>query len=317
METSVRLLRLLSILQTGRDWTAEELADRLGVTTRTVRNDVGRLRNLGYRIESMRGPGGGYWLGRGVTTPPLLLDDDEAVAITLALRTGARTSVTGMEEAGVRALVKLQQMLPSRLQSRLAALEAYVEPVSRPGPAVAIDLLVQIAIACRNRETLRFQYQRHDETAGRRLVEPHRLVNDGRRWYLLGWDLDREDWRSFRVDRVSESRIRPGPRFPIREVPDPAHRVARGAATAMWHYRARVIAHAPAEELIARLPTAVQVEPVDEQSCRLHVGSSSPEMLAAYLGLLGVDFTVEDSVHHPELITALGVLADRLRRAGR
>jgi predicted DNA-binding transcriptional regulator YafY len=315
LETSARLLRLLSILQTGRDWGAEELADRLGVTTRTVRNDISRLRDLGYRVDSMRGRGGGYWLSPGTTTPPLLLDDDEAVAIALALRTAAGGTVRGMEETSMQALAKLQQMLPARLQHRVDALDHQVEPVPGRGPQVDMDLLVLIATAGRNRQMLRFDYRTHADATGQRLVEPHRLVNDGRRWYLYGWDSEREDWRTFRIDRISEARARPGPRFPVRDLGDAAERVARGTATAMWHYRARIIAHAPAETMLRRLPTAIQIDPIDEATCRLHVGSSSPQTLAEYIALLGVDFSIEDPDQHPELRVEIRSLSERFRRA--
>jgi predicted DNA-binding transcriptional regulator YafY len=315
LETSARLLHLLSILQTGRDWGAEELADRLEVTTRTVRKDMSRLRDLGYQVDSMRGRGGGYWLSPGTTTPPLLLDDDEAVAIALALRIASGGTVRGMEDTSMQALAKLQQMLPARIQQRVEALDHQLEPVPGRGPHVDMDLLVLIATAGRNRQMLGFDYRTHDDTASRRLVEPHRLVNDGRRWYLFGWDTEREDWRTFRIDRVTEAKVRPGPKFPIRDVDDAADRVARGTATAMWHYRARVIAHAPAETMVRRLPPAIQIEPIDDVTCRLHVGSSSPGSLAEYIALLGVDFSIEDPDQHPELMVEIRSLSERFGRA--
>jgi predicted DNA-binding transcriptional regulator YafY len=311
-DTPARLLALLSILQTGRDLTGDELAIRLGVTTRTVRNDMDRLRNLGYRVDSMRGPGGGYWLGPGANIPPLLLDDDETVAITLALRLAAGGSVQGFEEISVQALVKIQQMLPDRLQQRVTSLEGSVEPIPGRGPTVDMDLLLIIATACSNRQLLRFEYRRHDGTSGLRQVEPHRLVNDGHRWYLFAWDAEKQDWRTFRVDRISDARPRPAPKFPLRALPDVAARVSIGAATAMWDYRARVIAHAPAETLVARLPPAVQVDAIDETSCRLHVGSSNAATLARYLALLGVGFSVEEPETHPDLVEALRELSGLL-----
>jgi predicted DNA-binding transcriptional regulator YafY len=311
-DTSARLLALLSILQTGRDWTGEDLAIRLGVTTRTVRNDMDRLRNLGYRVDSMRGPGGGYWLGPGANTPPLLLDDEETVAIALALRLAAGGSVQGIEEISMQALVKIQQMLPDRLQQRVTSLEGSVEPIRGGGPTVEMDLLLIIAAACSNHQMLRFEYRRHDGVTDIRQVEPHRLLNDGRRWYLFAWDTGKEDWRTFRVDRISDARPRPAPKFSPRAVPDLAARVSIGAATAMWTYRARVVAHAPAETVVGRLPQAVQVEAIDETSCRLHVGSSTAATLARYLALLGVGFTVEEPESHPDLVEALRQLSSLL-----
>jgi len=190
-----------------------------------------------------------------------------------------------------------------------------VEPIPGRGPSVDMDLLLLLATACSNRQVLRFEYRRHDAEVGRRQVEPHRLVNDGHRWYLFAWETSKEDWRTFRVDRISGARPRPAPKFPIRSIPDVVDRVSIGAATAMWHYRARVIARAPAETLIARLPAAVQVEAIDETSCRLHVGSSSAATLAQYLALLGTEFTVEDAEAHAELIEAIRKLSDVLLAA--
>lgn len=315
LETSARLLRLLSILQTGQDWTAVELANRLGVTTRTVRNDIGRLRELGYHIDSMRGPGGGYWLGRGTTIPPLLLDDEEAVAVAFALRTASGTTVGGIEEPGMRALVKLQQMLPARLQRRVGALEDSVETVPPRTIEVEIDLLMLIATTCRDRQELRFHYTRYDGESTQRQIEPHRVVHTRGHWYLLGWDTERRDWRTFRIDRISDARIRPGPGFRPRKITNAAERVSVGAASALWRYRATVIARAPAETLLRRLPPAVQVEPIDELTCRLHVGSSDPGTLAGYLALLGVDFTLETPESHPELVDQLHSMSERYRRA--
>ncbi|MGH8953302.1 MAG: helix-turn-helix transcriptional regulator [Acidimicrobiia bacterium] len=315
LETSARLLRLLSMLQTSRDWRADELAEQLGVTTRTVRNDISRLRKLGYRIDSMKGPGGGYWLAPGNSIPPLLLDDDEAVAIMIALRTASSGTVRGVEDAGARAVAKLQQMLPARVQERVAALQGMVETVPAKGPGVDMDLLLLISTASRRRQQLRFDYRRHGGRSDQRRAEPHRLVSDGGRWYLLGWDIERNDWRTYRVDRIDNARIWPGAKFPIRRVDDAAARVASGVATAMWNYRAAVVTDAPAEALLERLPSAVQVEIIDENTCRLHVGSSSPEMLARYLSLIGVDVTVEDPDTHPELLRELRHLSERLLRA--
>jgi predicted DNA-binding transcriptional regulator YafY len=222
LETSARLLRLLSLLQTPRDWTGTELAGRLGVTTRTVRNDVGRLRELGYPVHATRGAVGGYRLGAGAALPPLLLDDEEAVAVAVGLRTATIGSIEGIEESALRALAKLEQVLPVRLRRRINTLQSYTIPVppsgNRPVPSVSADVLTAITAACRDRERLRFDYRSHDGTASRRDVEPYRLVNWGRRWYLVAWDTQRGDWRTYRVDRV-EPRIPTGPRFAPRELP--------------------------------------------------------------------------------------------------
>ena len=313
LETSARLLRLLSLLQGRRDWSGAELADRLGVTTRTVRNDVDRLRRLGYPVDATPGVAGGYRLGAGAALPPLLLDDDEAVAIAVGLRTAAAGSVAGIEETSVRALTKLEQILPSRLRHRVSALHAYTVPTPGTGPQVDPDVLVLIAGACRDNERMRFDYLDHDGAATTRLVEPHRLVAAGRRWYLVAWDVDRDAWRTFRVDRV-EPRANLGPRFTPRPLPDGdiARYVARGAGSAMWRHRAEVILHAPAEAVAGRLPPAVDLEPIDDHTCRLHAGSDTWHLLAVHLGMLDVDFEVHDP---PELVAHVESLASRYTRA--
>jgi len=313
-ETSARLLRLLSLLQARRDWTGTELAGRLGVTTRTVRKDVERLRGLGYPVDARRGVAGGYRLGTEGALPPLLLDDEEAVAIAVGLRTAAGGSIAGIEETSVRALAKLQQVLPSRLRHRISAFQASTLPAPSPGPRVDPDVLTLIAGACRDHERLRFDYRAHSGAATRRSVEPYRLVNDRRRWYLVSWDLDRDDWRTFRVDRI-EPRTPTGPRFTPRALPPDREivaQVARGAGEATWRYRARVIVHAPAAHVRDRLPIPVDVEPLTEDRCAFEPGSDHPEMLALYLGLLGADFTVVES---PELVEALRTLVLRYQRA--
>ena len=217
LDTSARLLRLLSLLQSRPDWTGPELAERLGVTTRTIRNDIGRLRELDYPVDARAGVAGGYRLGRGASLPPLLLDDEEAVAVAVGLRTAAGSAVSGIEDASVRALMKLQQVLPSRLRHRTRAFEAAVQaPV--PGPLVDAEVLTLLASACRDREVVRFDYRAHDGRSARRRTEPYRLVSHHRRWYLVAWDLDRDDWRTFRLDRVTP-RTPTGPRFAPRPIP--------------------------------------------------------------------------------------------------
>lgn len=313
--SSARLLRLLSLLQGRRHWSGAELAERLGVTPRTVRQDVERLRGLGYPVDSQPGVGGGYRLGVGKALPPLLLDDDEAVAVAVGLRTAASGSIAGIEEISVRALVKLQQLLPSRLRRRVEAVQAFTVPLPAiGGPQVDPDALFLIASACRDREQLRFDYRTHSRAVGRRSVEPYRLVSDRRRWYLLAWDLDRDGWRTFRVDRM-ELRTPSGPRFTPRALPpDPeiAERVARGIGEATWRYRARVIVHAPADYVRGRLPISVDVEPLAEDRCAFEPGSDHPGTLALWLGFLEADFTVVDA---PELVAALRAVAARYQRA--
>jgi predicted DNA-binding transcriptional regulator YafY len=314
VDPSARLLRLLSLLQSQRDWTSTELAGRLHVTARTIRHDVARLRDLGYPVDARPGVAGGYRLGRGAALPPLLLDDEEAVAVAVGLRTAASGSVAGIEETSVRALAKLQQILPSRLRHRVSAFGSYALPVPTRGPQVDPDVLTVVALACRDHEQLRFDYRNHSGGSSRRRVEPHRLVNDQRRWYLLAWDLERDDWRTFRVDRV-EPRPPTGPRFTPRTLPPDAEiaaRVQRGVGEATWRYRARVVVHASADHVRARMPIPVEVVPLGDDRCVFEPGSDHPEMLALYLGLLEADFTVVDS---PALVDALVALTSRFQRA--
>jgi predicted DNA-binding transcriptional regulator YafY len=311
LETSARLLRLLSLLQARRDWTSAELATRLRVTTRTVRNDVDRLRRLGYPVDARPGVAGGYRLGAGGALPPLLFDDEEAVAVAIGLRTAA---IAGIEETSVRALAKLQQVLPSRLRHRVSAFQSHMLPMPSPGPQVDPDVLTLIASACRDHQRLRFDYRTHSGAASRRSVEPYRLINDRRRWYLVAWDTDRDGWRTFRVDRI-QPRTPTGPRFTPRALPpdqEIAAQVARGVGEAPWRYRARVIVHAPATWVQGRLPIPVDVESLGDDRCVFQPGSDHPQMLALYLGMLDADFEIVDS---PELVDALGKLASRYQRA--
>ncbi|WP_158882219.1 helix-turn-helix transcriptional regulator [Amycolatopsis anabasis] len=316
LETSARLLRLLALLQSRREWTGAELTERLGVSDRTVRRDVERLRELGYPVHATTGTFGGYRLGAGAALPPLLLDDEEAVAVVIGLRTAAGGAITGIEETSVRALAKLEQVLPSRLRHRVSALQAYTVrvPADRPGPEVGPEVLTALANACRDAERLRFDYRDHRGEVSPRAVEPHRLVNWGRRWYLVAWDVDRKDWRTFRADRISP-RTPTGPRFEPREPPggDVAAYVSGRVSAAAWRYRARVVLHAPAAAVAERINPAVGVvEAVDARTCVLDTGADSIESLAVHLGMLGVDFDVTEP---RELVEYIRTLAARYARA--
>ena len=316
LETSARLLRLLSLLQAHREWSGADLADRLGVTPRTVRRDVDRLRELGYPVNASPGTGGGYQLGAGAELPPLLLDDDEAVAVAVGLRTAAGQGIEGIGETSVRALTKLEQVLPNRLRRRVGALNAFTVPMLHNTLPSAVDpaVLTELAALCRDAERLRFEYESHDGAPTRRTVEPHRLVCTERRWYLVAWDLDREDWRTFRADRIRPL-TPPGPRFTPRPTPPDAEittRVDSGAARGTWRYTARVIVHASADHVRARIPTAVDIEDLADDRCAFEPGSDDPERLALYLGMLDADFEVVDS---PELVTAVGRVIARYQRA--
>jgi biotin operon repressor BirA-like protein len=317
LETSARLLRLLSLLQTRPNWSGAELADRLGMSDRTIRRDIERLRDLGYPVHAARGVAG-YRLGAGAALPPLLLDDDEAVAVAVGLRTAA-AGIRGIEEASLGALAKLEQLLPSRLRRRVNAVQASTLPVPGDGAGPRVDpaVLAMLAGACRDRERLHMAYRDHHGSLGRRAVEPYRLVSWGRRWYLVAWDLDREGWRILRIDRVEPTTVTPtGQRFTPRELPeggDLAAYVSRRVSAAAWRYHARVRVHAPAEEIRRRIPAAAGVvEAVDEGTCLLRTGADTLETLAVYLGMLGADFKVDEP---PELVAHLRDLADRYRRA--
>lgn len=311
---SARLLRLLSLLQSRRDWPGPELARRLGVSGRTVRHDVDRLRELGYPVEATLGRAGGYRLGAGAALPPLLLDDDEGVAVAVGLRTAAGSGVTGIAEASVRALAKLEQVLPSRLRHRIGALASAVVPGPGSGPTVDAGVLTALAAAVRDHHRVRVDYTRHDGTGSRRELEPHRLVHTGRRWYLVARDVGRDDWRTFRVDRLVP-RTPTGPRFVPREPPadDLAAWVAEGAARAVWHRRARVLLHAPVEVVARRLTPAMgELTDRGDGMCELATGADTLPVLAQWLGLLDVDFSV---LEPPELRDHVRALGERYLRA--
>ncbi|MFI7697880.1 helix-turn-helix transcriptional regulator [Nonomuraea sp. NPDC049480] len=315
LETSARLLRLLSLLQTHREWSGVELAERLGVTARTVRRDVGRLRELGYPVHATAGAPG-YRLGAGTDLPPLLLDDDEAVAIAVGLRTAAGGSVSGIEETSVRALAKLERVLPSRLRHRVHALQSMTVPMGRPGSAVDAASLTAIAAACRDHETLRFGYRTHDRQESVRAAEPYRLVHSGRHWYLLGWDTGRADWRTYRVDRLS-LRTPNGPRFVPRDPPDSdlAAYMSRSISSAPYRYQGRFTMHAPAEVVAEHMPATMgTIEPIDERSCTLSTGANDLDELAVWVALLDIDFEVHEP---PELVGRIRALSTRLAGATR
>jgi predicted DNA-binding transcriptional regulator YafY len=315
MGPSARLLRLLSLLQTPRDWTGAELAERLDVSTRTVRQDIERLRSLGYPVHANRGAVGGYRLEAGATLPPLLLEDDEAVAVAVGLRTAAGGAVTGIEETSLRALAKVEQVLPSRLRGKVNALQTSTILVTgRPGPTVDAEVLTLLAGTCRDHTGLRFDYEDRKGSASRRTVEPHRLVNAGRRWYLVAWDTDRADWRTFRVDRVRPW-LPVGGRFTPRPISDEEVQalVSRGVPPAARRYQARVVVHAPALTIADRIgPWVGTVEADGEDRCILEAGADSLELLAVHLGMLDADFRVTEP---PELVGHLRSLAERYGRA--
>ncbi len=313
--TSERLLKLLSLLQARRDWPGADLAARLEVDVRTVRRDVERLRSLGYPVHATPGVAGGYRLGAGAALPPLLLDDDEAVAVAVGLRTAASGTISGIEETSVRALAKLEQVLPARLRPQVSALQAATLSLPGAGPTVDASVLTAIAAACRDRERLRFGYGDRSGAATQRSVEPLRLVCTGRRWYLVAFDLDRADWRTFRVDRIAGVPS-VGFRFPPREPPaaDLAEYVSRQISTAPYPHRLVLRVAAPAAALVRRIPpTAGVVEEIDAGSCRVRTGSNDLDAVPYHLAQLGYDFVVEEAP--PGLVDRLRQVAERFARA--
>ncbi|KUN00842.1 DNA-binding transcriptional regulator [Streptomyces yokosukanensis] len=317
LETSARLLRLLSLLQAHREWSGAELAEKLGVTARTVRRDVDRLRELGYPVDASPGTGGGYQLGAGAELPPLLLDDDEAVAVAVGLRTAAGQGIEGIGETSVRALAKLEQVLPSRLRRRVSALGAFTVPMLRGGPpAAAVDpaLLTELAHLCRDAERLRFEYRTHEGVDSRRTVEPYRLVCTERRWYLVAWDVDRADWRTFRVDRITP-RPPHGPRFTPREPPaeDLAAYVSKGVSTHAYAMHSVVRLLVPLDEAAERIsPSAGTLQADGADACVLRSGAANLEVMVVHIMMLGFPFEVIEPV---ELTEAIRTLRDRLDAA--
>ncbi len=309
--TSSRTLRLLSLLQTHRYWPGGELAGRLDVSVRTLRRDIDRLRELGYPVEASRGVDGGYQLAAGAALPPLVLDDDEAVAIAVGMQAAAQGAVPGIEEAAVRALTKVVQVMPPRLRRRVDALRAVTVPVtwgsSHTQPLDPAALIV-VAQACRDTERLEFGYTTRGGEAAGRHVEPHRLVPLGRRWYLVAYDLVRHDWRSFRLDRLTGPRTT-GVRFRTRELPtaDAAEFVQAGVATQTPKLEVRVRVHAPAARAREQVGRWATVEDLDGESCLLRMTTESLDWPALLLGSVGVDFEVLTPPELVDLVREWGV----------
>src|SRR3954449_5161240 len=318
MSTSSRLLRLLSLLQTPRDWTGSELASRLEVSPRTLRNDIERLRDLGYPVHATRGSVGGYRLEAGASMPPLLLEDDEAVAVAIAMRTATGGAVEGLEESSLRALAKLEQVLPPRLRRQVSTMQSVTIQVrrGRPGQGQTVDpaMLTELARLARERFTVRFDYSDRRQAATQRRAEPYRIVNAGQRWYLVAWDLDRADWRTFRVDRIRPG-MSAGIRFTARPLTDSEAEalVARGVPPEARRHQARIVVELPADRLAERIgPWIGTVEPLDDERSVLITGAERVEHIAAQLGWLGAEFRVTEP---PELVEALRALAARYAAA--
>ncbi len=318
-ETSARLLSLLSLLQARRDWPGALLADRLEVSPRTVRRDVDRLRDLGYPVRATKGPDGGYRLDAGADLPPLLFDDDQAIAVAVALQT-ATTTVTGIEEGALRALATVRQVMPARLRQRVDALQ--VTTVDRYAGSnrtkVDSEHLIAIGTALRAREVLRFDYASPgasgDDFVPPRRVEPHHLVTWGGRWYLVGWDLERKDWRTFRVDRMLP-KTPTGPRFTPRELPAPdvsTYISSRFGSQTQYPCRGTAILQAKASDIVQWAGREALVEEVSPTSCRLTLSAWSWTGLAATFGMFGCDL---EFIGPPDLKQAAQHLASRYTEA--
>ncbi len=310
LDTSARLLKLLSLLQKRPNWVGPELAEELGVTTRTVRRDVDRLRTLGYPVDATPGAAGGYRLGIGAVVPPLLLDDDEATAIAIALGASAGGAVRGIEEPALAALSKLDRLLPPRLRARVAAVQGATVPLRSAGAGdVDAQTLVDLAQASTEQEQLRVAYRDHAGHETDRRLEPYRVVNAGRRWYLVARDVDRQAWRTLRVDRMTGV-TRSGHRFRLEDPPDAAALVSRSVSVAPYRYTARIAVDAPAEEVARLVPPTVGVTEADGvRGAILTTGSDSLDSIAGHLVALGLGFEV---LEPPELRARLRAVGERM-----
>ncbi|HEX4059776.1 MAG TPA: YafY family protein [Streptosporangiaceae bacterium] len=315
--TSARTLRLLSLLQARRFWPGPELAGRLEVSPRTLRRDVDRLRELGYPIQARRGAEGGYQLAAGTNLPPLVVDDEEAVALAIGLQAAAQGAVEGIAESSVRALAKVVQVMPPRLRRRVEALGAMTVPArwgSAAQPSVDPGTLTTIALACRDSERIGFSYTAAGGQRTDRQVEPHRLVQLGRRWYLVGYDLTRHDWRSFRLDRLAEARGS-GARFRPRPLPtaDAAAFVRAGIHNVTSSYDVEILVEAPAASVRDRIGRWATVDDAGPGRCRVRMTADSLDWPTMALGAVGADFQV---ISPPELLAQVHDWGQRFSRAG-
>lgn len=312
LPTSTRLLRLLSLLQSRRHWSGRDLSERLEIDQRTVRRDVDRLRELGYPVQAFSGHGGGYQLGAGSSVPPVLLSDDEAVAVAVALRAAAG-SVAKMEETSIGLLAKLDQVLPARLRKRASALHSVTITLPGRESAPAVDVLTRIAAACRDNLKLRLSYKDRTGKATMRSIEPMRLAHTGRRWYLVAWDQDREDWRTFRVDRVQQVAA-VGSQFVPRKFPgDIVAYVSQSIMYTAYTHRVRLKLKGAHDALKKQVPAwCGQLEPLDDEHCALSMGADSPEMLVTLMVMTGMEFELLDA---QELKPEMRRIAERLARA--
>lgn len=307
--TTERVLRVLALLQSRPSWTAVELAEELGVTDRSVRRDVDRLRALGYPVRATPGVGGGYQLGAGTRLPPLLLHDDEAIATAVSLRLASGSTIAGAAEAALRALAKLDQVMPPRLREEVRAIYGATETVVGAGTEIDADTLLALARACRDATRVRFRYTTRQEVDDERTVEPVRMVAAGQRWYLMAWDVDRNDWRTFRLDRMRD--VTPTTwRFRPRQHPDPVAYVQRSVTESPYRYIARIRLRADADQVRDMVPPQVgRVEDDEDGWCVLVVGADDPDWVVMHVARMGFEAVV---LEPPELRAAADRLATRL-----
>ena len=308
-QTTSRVLQLLGLLQSRRVWSGPELAERLGVTTRSVRRDVDRLRELGYPVHASTGHGGGYQLGAGASLPPLLIDSDEAVAMAVCLRLAAGGSVAGMGETALRALSKLDQVMPAKLRSQVAAIhDSTVTLTPHSETPIDPEVLMTLARACRDHEHVDSSYVDRSGVPSSRRLEPYQLVTTGRRWYLLAYDRDRHDWRSLRLDRMAEVRAR-GTTFTARDAPDAADYVGRAISASPYRYVARVRYQAPQEILAQHFsPSSVTFDDAGPGTCIVVTGGDDARRLALYLAMPGIAFEVLEPAEVAEGASAMARL---------
>jgi len=315
MDTPVRLLQLLTLMSSRATWRADELAERLEVTERSIRRDVTRLRTLGYPIDSVTGPYGGYSLAAGGRLPPLLLTDDEAVSMAVALHDISQRSSSIVADGALSALTKLGQVMPASLRERVGALTSVVVGVGSAHDRFSdgagnVETLMSVALSCSRNERLRFDYRSGDGTESSRHTEPFRLVSVGQRWYLVAHDIDRDDWRTFRVDRISRPRAT-GARFQRGEVPDAAAIVAEGLAVNAYEQRAVIRVRAPPAETAYEVPATIGVarpDPDDDLCTLVEIGGE-PDWVARFLAGLPLAYEV---IEPPELLDELRNLGRRL-----
>jgi predicted DNA-binding transcriptional regulator YafY len=288
------MLKLLSLLQARPNWTGPELASRLAVTERTLRRDITRLRDLGYPVEAISGPAGGYQLTAGGAVPPLLFDDDEAITVALSLRSAASGSLPGFEDTALAALAKIEQVLPRKLSEQMASLQSSIIGLGQrneSGVVVAPETLVNIAQACRRQDRIRFGYVDAEGNTTDRHVEPYQLVYTSRRWYLVARDRDRDAWRSFRVDRISRP-VPTGIRFVLVDPPDAAAFVAEGMAVSVYKIKARVLLKVPYDQARRLVSPTIGVVERRRRGTLLRIGADDPEWIARYLASLDCEFSI-------------------------